>query len=335
MPEFGFPAQPQMSRMSRLIAGMRQDGDDAQVSAVTGRPADLAAHLDGRVNEALLIQKSVGDLQKYGEAIALSEARTGVMQRSLTQIVSVGQQLTTSLDQLLTNGTDQNFEAVSSEGRSMIGSIVSALNTQFAGRSLFGGDEGGTNPVTDTASILAATVPIMEAESTAIDAYNALETAIMSVGGIFDTSIYQGGAGDAPSTEIAPGDVVDYTVKADEAAIRQVFLNTIVIGAAHDFANALPDPVRRELAAMGSIGLRNAIDDVIAVQARLGTAEGKIATVKARNIAEEAALSLRYNDIAGVDPYQAALRVSEVEKQLETALVTTARLSSLSLANYL
>ncbi len=86
---------------------------------------------------------------------------------------------------------------------------------------------------------------------------------------------------------------------------------------------------------MGSIGLRNAVDGVISTQARLGTAEGRIATVKARNIAEEAAMGIRFNELAGVDQYEAALKVAEIEAQLEAALVTTSRLTSLSLANYL
>ena len=81
--------------------------------------------------------------------------------------------------------------------------------------------------------------------------------------------------------------------------------------------------------------MRNAIDDVVHTQGRLGTAEERIATVKARNIAEDAALGVRFNDLAGADQYRAAARLSEIEAQLETALVTTARLSRLSLANYL
>ncbi len=247
MPEFGFPAQPQMSRMSRLIANMRTTGDDAQIAAVTGRPADLATHLDGRVNEAVLIGKGLADLQGYNEAIALSEARAGVMQQSMSQLVDLGQDLTSSVDKLLTNGTDSNFQTVSADGQAMLGSLVSALNVQFAGRSLFAGDEGTTNAIADAADILTLSVPIMEAETTASDAYTALETTYMTAAALFDTSIYLGGAGDPPRTEIAQGEVVDYSVKADEDAFKRLIFNTVVIGAAYDPNNSLPDPIRKDL----------------------------------------------------------------------------------------
>lgn len=335
MPEFGFPAQPQMSRMNRLIAEMRRDGDAHQFAAVTGRPADLAAHLDGRVNEAVLIGKTIADLEGYAQSIALAEARADIMQRSLGEIAGLAQNLANSASKLLTNGTDLNMRIVATEGSAALGGIVSALNARFAGRALFAGDDGNGNAVADAASIMAISVPILESAGTASAGVAALETEFTGTGGLFDTSIYTGGAGAAPRAEVASGEVIDYSVRADEAPIRQMLLNTVILAAAYDDSNAIPDPIRRELVELATRGLRNAVDGVINTQGRLGTAEARIATVKARNIAEEAALGVRFNEIAGADQYDAAFHVSEIENQLETALVTTARLSRLSLASYL
>ena len=335
MPEFGFPAQPQISRMNRLVANMRRDGDAAQIATVTGRPADLAASLDGRVNEVMLIEKALSDLAGYADAIALTEARAGVTQRSLDRLVGIGQELADSVDVLLTNGTAHNLEIVSGEGRAGLESIVSALNARFAGRAVFAGDSGDGNAVADASTIFSASVTVLETAPTAVAAYSALEVDFMTPGGLFDTMIFTGGNGNAPRSEIAPGELVDHSVRADEDPMRRVIMNTVIVGAAYDQTNAIPDPIRRQLIELGSLGLRNAIDDIINVQGRLGTAEARIATVKARNIAEEAALGIRFNELAGADRYKEAFRLSEIETQLETALVTTARLSNLSLANYL
>ena len=335
MPEFGFPAQPQMSRMSRLIANMRQDGNDAQVAAVTGRPADLAATLGGRVNEAMLIGKSISDLQGYADAIALAEARADTMQQRLDHVAGIGRDLANSADKLLTNGTDDNFRIVSAEGRAVLDGVVSAFNTGFAGRALFAGDLGAGPALVDADAIVAAAVPILEAATSADAAHAALEASFTTSGGLFDTAIYVGGSGDAPRTEIGPGEVVDYSARADEEPVRRMIPNALMVAAAFDRSNAIPDTMRRDLVALGSTGLRNAVDGVINMQGRLGAAEARIATVKARNVAEEATMSVRFNELAGADQYQEAFRLSEIEAQLETAFATTARLSRLSLANYL
>ena len=152
---------------------------------------------------------------------------------------------------------------------------------------------------------------------------------------MFDTLFYQGGAGDAPLTEVAPGERINYTVKADETPMREVLLNVTVMAAAYDTTNAIPTSERRALIEQAADGLRNAISQVIGIQGRLGSAEARIAGIKARNIAADAAYSLQFNELSSADTYDAALRLSELDGQLEIAFSTTARLSNLSLINYL
>lgn len=335
MPDFGFPAQPQMSRINDLINKARRESDAAQVAVVTGRPADLAATLKGRVSEAMLIEKALIDLDQYSQAIALAEARADVTQRTLDQTVTLGQELTASVNQLLTNGTIANLEIVSAEGRAMVESTVTALNGRFAGRALFAGDAGDATALADASVISAASVAVLSANPDAATAYAALEAEFINPGGQFDTTFYTGGTGSAPRVEIARGETVDYDVRADEEALRRVLLNSVVIGAAYDMTNAIPDSMRRDLISTATNGLRGAIDQTVALQGRLGSTEARIATVKARNIAEDSSLAIRFNDLASADPYTEGLRLSEIENQLETAFLTTARLSRLSLTNYL
>ena len=335
MPEFGFPAQPQVSRLNTLVARARRDSDNTQIETVTGRPADLAATLDGRVSEAMLIEKALIDLDHYAQAIALAEARAAATQQSLDQTVTLGQELTASISTLLTNGTVENLQIVSEEGRAMLDATVAALNTRFAGRALFSGDASDQNAVIDATTIYSASTAVLAGAATAAAAYSALTADFVGAGGLFDTTFYTGGTGDGPQVEIAPGETVDYALRADEEAVRRMLLNTVIIAAAYDTTNAIPDTVRKDLLATAADGLREAMDQTINLQGRLGAAEARIATVKARNIAEDSSLAIQFNELAGVDRYEAGLRLSDIEAQLETAFYTTARLSRLSLTNYL
>lgn len=335
MPDFGFPAQPRNASLGRIIADLRSRGDTARVAAVTGRFADVTEVRKGRVNELMQLQKSINDLTEYSEAIALAETRADTMQSSLSAISDVSQTLSDTVATLLTNGTDANFRNVSIQARQDLAGIVANLNADFAGRTLFAGDDAGTSAIVDADSIYSASVPVLEGQPTAGTAYAALRTEFMGAGGLFDTTFYIGGAGDTPLTEVAPGERINYTVKADEDPMREVLLNVTVMSAAYDMTNAIPLSERRALIETASEGLRNAIAQVVSVKSRLGSAEGRIASIKARNIASEAAFTLQYNDLAAADTYEAALALNEIDGQLEVAFSTTARISNLSLINYI
>ena len=74
---------------------------------------------------------------------------------------------------------------------------------------------------------------------------------------------------------------------------------------------------------------------MIDVQARLGVAEERIEIASVRVEAERSTLERALNDIVARDPYEAAAEFQALQIQLETVFGVTARLSSLSLNNFL
>lgn len=334
MPEFGFPAQFRQAAMRSVISSMRDQADDARFAAVTERYADVTSELDGRVNELMQIEKSINDLRAYSEVIAVSEARSRTMQDSLDNVRTMAQDVADTSLKLQTNATDSDLETLSHQAREALDSMLGQLNVSFGGRALFAADDADNAAVTDMGQILAESVAFLEGGVTSSDAYAALEAEFMDPGGLFDTNWYLGGTGNAPRAEVGPGEVVDFTVRANEDGVRRALFNTAVMAQAFDLSNNIPTFQRRELIEQASLGLREAISDVTAIQSRLGTAEARIATVKARNIASDASLTLSFNDLAGADAYDAAIQLTQLESQLEVAFATTSRLANLSLANF-
>lgn len=335
MPEFGFPSQPRNHQMSLLIDTLRQRSNDARVESVTGRYSDITAKQGGRVDELMQLEKALSDIADYSESIVLAEARGTTMQSALEKIGDIAQRLADTTDLLSTNGTDQNFEAVSAQAREEFGSVVSALNVQFAGRPLFAGDGGNGAAILDAASIQTLGVPFLEGATSASVAYSTLMTEFTGAGLSYDTSVYLGGTGSAPDAEVAPGERIAYHAKADEAPLRTVLANVVALGAAFDMTNAIPDTQRRQIAQLASEGLRSDTSHIVGIRGRVGAAEERIANLKARNTATEASLTISFNNVAGADQLNAAIELTEFERQLETAFATTARMSNLSLANFL
>ena len=335
MPAFGFPAQLRLATMSLIVADIRSRGDDARIAAVTGRHADVTNVLGGRVGDLMHVEKSISDLARYAEAIALSEARAATMQTSLATLGAVGQALADTTSVVLTNGTDANLASLSTQARGDLDTVTAALNVTFAGRALFAGDDAGGATLAGADTVYSTSVPFLESATSASAAYATLQAEFLGAGGNFESAFYLGGSNRAPLTEVAPGERVDYTVTADEAAIRKFLFNAVVLAAAYDTANGIPAGQRRPMLQLAADGMRAAVSQLASLQGRLGAAEARIAVAKARNVATEAALTVQFNARAGADEYEAAVSLTQLDRQLETAYAATARLSNLSLTKFL
>jgi len=331
----GFPAQATQARLASLTAELRERSETAQREMVTGRHADTAAALHGQVGEVLRIEKSLADLEQYSQTIGLAEARTSSTQTALGHLDRLTNDLAGQAQIALQNGTSDGLETMSEQARQALESAVGALNTRFGGRALFGGDGGQTAALADADTILAGSAAVLTAAPSGGTGYADLATAFNSPGALFETSFYLGGTGDAPEAEIAPGERVAYHARADEQPVRDLLRNLAALAAAYDPSNALGDAERRAIAEQGLDGLRETVQPMTAVAARIGSAEARIATIKARNTATEASLTLSLDSLTGREDFEAATRLKSIEGQLETLFLTTARFSDLSLANFL
>ena len=72
-----------------------------------------------------------------------------------------------------------------------------------------------------------------------------------------------------------------------------------------------------------------------ALAGRIGISEARIDEASTRNESESNALQVLKYDLLGVDAYDAATRMETAQNQLETLYAVTARLSRLSLVDFL
>jgi len=77
------------------------------------------------------------------------------------------------------------------------------------------------------------------------------------------------------------------------------------------------------------------VQGITSLQSKLGVAQNRIASADDRMTRLSAVLSDQLGALEGVDPFEAASRVTELTTQLETAYALTARLERLNLLNYL
>lgn len=344
----GFPPQSAQARFERLTSELRARAETAREEAVTGRMADIATGRRGAVAEVVGIEKRLGDLERYQEAIALAQGRAGVAQTTLSGLVDGAVTLANDTQRALQDSAAVSLATVSSVARDTLGTMIGQLNASFAGRPLFGGDAGGGPAVLPAQAILDGVGQIVaDGVAAADDAGTilaAIDRAFFDPGDPDYLDPYRGGAGDAPALEAAPGERIAYHARGDERAILETVRNVATVAAALD--PATPVATGRALASLALeggepvpgtplSGLRDVIDPLNRISARIGSAEARIETVRVRNTAEETRLAAVYNDLTGRDRLEAAGRMQAVEGQLETLFLTTSRLSRLNLAAFL
>ena len=331
----GFPAQPRNDLMSRLIGQLRQRADIVREETVTGLLADPAKALGGKVSELLDLERSLAEITQYREIIGQAESRASVIQGSLDLMRDLAVDLHSSGQTALDTGADPAGEAISASARQALGAVLSALNVSYNGRHLFSGDAGDTLAVATVDVFMSASVTVLEAGPTAGAAYANLSVEFTIATGLFETSFYTGGSGDAPASEVARGERLGFALRAGEEPIRTLLRDLATLAAAYDPDNAIPEADRRGLAENAIAGLRNNVAALAGLSARVGVAEARMGQVTASHQASEAALSLAYTKLAGRDQFEAASELTQLEAQLEITYLATARLAALSFSNFM
>jgi flagellar hook-associated protein 3 FlgL len=147
-------------------------------------------------------------------------------------------------------------------------------------------------------------------------------------------TFYQGGDPLSP-TPIAAGESADLSTTAMDQTLRDT-LAGFAMAALIDRGVLAGDATERgRLAQQAGQQLVSTEDGRTTLQARIGTVEAQIEAARTRNSAEETSLGILRSDIGSVDPYEAATRLQTIQSQLESLYLVTARVSRLSLAEYL
>lgn len=332
MSSYGFPTLLQYSRLTTSTGNLKSLADQARTEMVTGRIADLKTELGGSVGDAHLLRKAIDDVRARQDAATRALGRTTATQSALTLasdgLVTIGADILSAVGQ----NNEPSIAIAATQGKLQLDAAVSAFNTRYEGRSLFSGDASNLPALADAETLLTDIRAIFTGAADNAQLQTDLDFYFNDPAGGFATTIYTGGSGNAARTEIADGELVDYSAKADEQAVRDVLRHLSTLVVAQEQGGFVDREIALETAAGGLI---QAESDIVAIRSRIGAAEERIAAADERLEAEATAYSATYNERTARDPYEAASRLQQIESQLQASYLVTSRISLLSLANYL
>ena len=301
----------------------------------TGRIADLSAHLKGDVTPLALLDRDLSMLDTYdksGRQLAhfLAEKQIVLSAIDTDQSALAARQIAVTASSSLVELT-----SVETAGRAGFDRLVGMLNTRLGDRSLFAGAAVDSAALAAPDVMMAGLLAEIGGATDSATITAAIDAWFDDPAGGFATMGYRGDRGDPVSQRIGPSDTLTLEGRADEPALRDT-LKAAAFAAVSDALSGVLDPATRAaLVATGGDRTLAATDGLRQVAARIGEDEQRVEEVTTRQSAHRTTIALARNAMVQADPFDTATFLQNVQQQLELHYTVTARLSRLSLANFL
>lgn len=301
----------------------------------TGRQADPGRATGGDFGALADLSRALTLTQTFARTIDEASFAAGARQAALARIEAEIDGMSPHLLGLSTSGSLQDLNLALADAPDRFAQAVAALNTRLGGVSLFAGNAPDRPALIPGTAMLAALRPAVAAAPTTQAAIAAVEDWFLSPGGGFDTIAWQGGSGPAAPAILGEGQQSETAIAAHDPALRSVLAGIALAALAAQMDDSTPHEDRRAMATAAATRLGSGEDAMIALRADLGAAQARLEEARVATSAARAGFEIEHARLTEADPYRTATDLQAVEARLETLYVLTARLSRLSLTEYL
>ncbi|MBB97819.1 MAG: flagellar hook protein [Rhodobacteraceae bacterium] len=300
----------------------------------TGIVADIGTHLGGDVGFYADVENNLRLLDAFDLAANEASHFADVTQSTLDRIAA---RLGSSVESTLpatTTAYQEVRDHAAKDARNDLETIVAALNSTTAGRSLFAGAATDTTPLvgpTDFLDTLKAALPPITDPASLVTAIN--DWFDDPAG--YDTIAYQGSTNDIAPVMIAKDSSVQMAVRADAEQFKEVLKGLSLSALATDSDWGFDIDEQIEVFDAAASVMLNAQSSLTSLQADIGAAQERIESAKTRNAAARIGFEQARTTLVGADAFETATRLDDVQVRLESLYAVTARMSRLSLLNYI
>lgn len=300
----------------------------------SGQVADVTGRLRGDFSHLADMDRSLKRLH----ALSIAAAETGLLadatQASLETVNTAATDLSDSLLSVSMSNQAVSHTQAAVKARSALDTMVSALNTSLAGRSLFAGIAEDQSPLQSADTLLSELRTAISGQSTPSDILQAAQDWFDDPAG-FQTVIYAGSGQSRNPVQVSANGQVALAHRADDPVFREGLMLAAVAALANDPALPLNTTTRSAIFETAGTGLLGTRDRLVELQAEVGDTQARIEQAKIGNSMARTSLELARGELIGADPYETAIRLEAVQFQLESLYTTTVRNSRLTLVNFL
>lgn len=322
---------------------MQADLVKADKELVTGRVADVGLALGARTGQSVSISRDIERLKGIQDSNATASTRLSATQNALGELVKAANSLLGTLIPEESGAVDTGV--VQSEATRVLETLTGLLNTSVNGEYIFAGVNTDVRPLNDFSdagspnraafdAAFSTEFPSGAGSITEAEMKDFLTTIVEPQ---FVGPGWQGNWSNATDQQIVSRisltETAETSVSANSDGIRKLAMVTATISAL--YTEEMSDDAKAAIIDWADGVITEAVTDLGAEQSKAGIAENRISSANDRIDTQIGLLTANLSDLEGVDPYEAATRVTAIETQLQVSYELTARLQQLSLLNFL
>ena len=319
--------------LSRRNATLKDSIQSLSKEAVTGLTRGTTERVKGDYVPLAGIEATLTQLSAFRSVTTETGMIANHMQLALTSISESASVLSASLLAAASSNSPSRINTLGFDATQRLQAAMATLNTRMGERSLFAGVVTDSSAVAPAETMMLALDAAIAGAISSADVEGAVNAWFTDPAG-FETVVYQGGAPLGP-VPIGPDQLAQIDVTALDPAIVSTIKGLAMASLLQRGVLAGSDVARADLAERAGESLASAQTGFAELTARLGTAEAGIVNAGVQNDAQKAALETARLGLLSVDPYETAAKLQEAQTQLETLFAITARMSRLSLVNFL
>lgn len=324
------------SFQSRLLsAQLKTDLNRLGRELTTGVREDISSQISGDYGPIAGIERSLKALEAFRTATTETATLTDAAQLALENVQNTNHDLAPAL---LTAGNSRSATLIRTsaiDARQQFSSLVSAMNTRVADRTVFAGAATDGPALASATDMMAELVTASAGALTAADVSTAVDTWFDAPGGGFETSGYVGSANAMGPIQLAEGETLGLTTRADDQVVRDLlksYAKSALIAEGVLSGNVTEQARLTDRAAEGILTADGGLTNL---RAEVGSLQGRVEEISVQNTAEKSALELARSDLIAVDPYEAASELEAVYSQIETLYTVTSRIARLNFTDYM
>jgi len=332
------------SIMSSSVNSLQVQLSQAEVELSTGKAADLGISLGSSMGQNLSLQNQQTFLNALTATNNLASTRLDTTQTTLGTLQATAQDFLSSLIQ--NSGSNSTSAELAQSATTNLKAFTGALNAAYNGGYLFAGTNTTQKPITDYFADSSTNSQSVQAALTAAFGaspdYSTISTTDMSnfldnfdslFTGASWASDWSSASDTTQTTTIAVSYKENTSVSANEKAFQQLAEAYTMVS---QLANAgLSDATFKVVVNKAQTLISGALNNLTNVQASVGTVQAAIKSSNSQMSAQLTILKTQVGNMEGIDPYNVATRISNLQTQIETAYSLTSQLKQLSLVNYL
>lgn len=306
--------------------------------SASGLKADMALATRGNLGRLAHVETRLTAFAAYRQSASAAQGELAGLQGALDAIGKIGSETAPGLLGVTTARDDATIRVRSAQARQDFLSVVGLMNIEVGGRHLLSGTRVETAPLPDGPTLMAEVKTVVAGLTDPAGISLALAGwfgAPQGGGGFVDAAFR--GNDQERAVLIGPDTTARHALTAIDPAFRDLLMGLALAALADDpdVGIALGRDEKAALLIEGGARLASGNQQLNLRRAEVGVQEDLIQRAASRNAAAETALSLARSEIRAADPYETATALSQTEANLQQLYAVTARLSRLSLADYL